>query len=153
MSRMISSDQRSPSISTEAFSGQPERRFGADFFRAMFLHDKTYHLHFTSNIGILTSWLCALSTILENLCLPLPQSLRLSRWPADAGNFECGGSTMRLHRRIKLAAESSVSVSVSVLALGLMASLLLSPAAASAADGSGKLTDATTAESTMTPVD
>jgi hypothetical protein len=60
---------------------------------------------------------------------------------------------MRLHRRIKLAAESSVSAPVSVLALGLMASLLLSPAAASAADGSGKLTDATTAESTMAPVD
>ena len=28
MSRMISSDQRSPSISSEAFSGQPDRHFG-----------------------------------------------------------------------------------------------------------------------------
>src|ERR1700689_5922389 len=36
MSRMISSDQRSPSISTEAFSGHPERRFGPAFFRTMF---------------------------------------------------------------------------------------------------------------------
>lgn len=36
MSRMIKSDQRSPSISTEAFRGQPERRAGDEFFRGMF---------------------------------------------------------------------------------------------------------------------
>src|SRR5215467_12963605 len=35
MSRMISRDQRSPSISTEAFRGQPERRRGAGFFPAI----------------------------------------------------------------------------------------------------------------------
>jgi hypothetical protein len=32
MSRMISNDQRSPNISTEAFSGHPDRRFGLGFF-------------------------------------------------------------------------------------------------------------------------
>jgi hypothetical protein len=36
MSRMISSDQRSPSISTEAFSGHSDRRFGPDLFRGVF---------------------------------------------------------------------------------------------------------------------
>src|ERR1700728_4414822 len=40
MSRIINSDQRSPSISTEAFSGQPERRFGDVMFRGIFHHDK-----------------------------------------------------------------------------------------------------------------
>src|ERR1022692_416820 len=38
MSRTINSDQRSPSISTEAFSGQPDRRFEADCFRAILIH-------------------------------------------------------------------------------------------------------------------
>jgi hypothetical protein len=32
MSRMINSDQRSPNISTEAFSGQPDRREARRFF-------------------------------------------------------------------------------------------------------------------------
>src|SRR6266851_2670228 len=32
MSRRINRDQRSPSISTEAFSGHPERRFGLGFW-------------------------------------------------------------------------------------------------------------------------
>jgi len=35
MSRMISSDHRSPSISTDAFSGQPDRRFGIAFLGAI----------------------------------------------------------------------------------------------------------------------
>jgi hypothetical protein len=32
MSRMISNDQRSPNISTEAFSGHPDRRFALGCF-------------------------------------------------------------------------------------------------------------------------
>src|ERR1700733_3996306 len=40
MSRMMSSDQRSPNISTEALSGQPERRLGADFFDIVVFDDK-----------------------------------------------------------------------------------------------------------------
>jgi hypothetical protein len=36
MSRMISNDQRSPKISTEAFSGHPDRRFVLAFFFAIF---------------------------------------------------------------------------------------------------------------------
>jgi hypothetical protein len=40
MSRIINKDQRSPSISTEAFSGQPDRRFGEALFLSIFPHDK-----------------------------------------------------------------------------------------------------------------
>jgi hypothetical protein len=36
MSRIIRSDQRSPSVSTEAFKGHPERHFGLGFFFGMF---------------------------------------------------------------------------------------------------------------------
>src|SRR5580658_5349882 len=43
MSRMINSDQRSPSISTEALSGHPERRFGSAFF-------VNYHLQVASEM-------------------------------------------------------------------------------------------------------
>jgi hypothetical protein len=35
MSRIISNDQRSPSISMEAFSGHPERRVKLGFFLAI----------------------------------------------------------------------------------------------------------------------
>src|SRR3981081_1601738 len=41
MSRMISNDQRSPSISIDAFRGHPDRRAGPGFFLATFL---SYHI-------------------------------------------------------------------------------------------------------------
>jgi hypothetical protein len=40
MSRMIRRDQRSPSISTEAFKGQPDRRFVDVLFLGIQLHHK-----------------------------------------------------------------------------------------------------------------
>ncbi len=38
MSQIIGNDQRSPNISTEAFSGQPDRRLGLAFFLRIALH-------------------------------------------------------------------------------------------------------------------
>src|ERR1700680_1922378 len=54
MSRRISRDQRSPSISTEALSGHPERRLGMGFFGGTG-HASIYHLHLTSDMGRLAS--------------------------------------------------------------------------------------------------
>jgi hypothetical protein len=48
MSRMISSDQRSPSISTEAFSGHPDRRFEATSFGPSLHGLFDLYLHFAS---------------------------------------------------------------------------------------------------------
>src|SRR2546429_8645786 len=49
MSRMISSDQRSPNISTEAFRGHCERRFTL----RLGIFSSKHHLHLTSNIYIM----------------------------------------------------------------------------------------------------
>ena len=38
MSQIIGNDQRSPNISTEAFSAQPDRRLGLAFFLRIALH-------------------------------------------------------------------------------------------------------------------
>src|SRR5271157_4292755 len=50
MSRMINSDQRSPSISTEAFSGQPDRRLALDFD----IFFTVNHLHIASDMCIIS---------------------------------------------------------------------------------------------------
>src|ERR1700756_2040809 len=49
MSRMMSRDQRSPSISTEALSGHPERRLGAGSFPAI-LAAYNFCLHCASEV-------------------------------------------------------------------------------------------------------
>jgi len=50
---MINSDQRSPSISTEAFSGHPDRRLVLRFFD-MFFPTRDFHLHLASNMLIIS---------------------------------------------------------------------------------------------------
>jgi hypothetical protein len=44
---MINSDQRSPSISTEAFSGHPDRRSALRWFA---IFSTEFNLHFASDI-------------------------------------------------------------------------------------------------------
>src|SRR5882762_9090000 len=50
MSRRIKRDQRSPSISTEALRGQPERRLGVEFLPGT-RHSSIDHLQSASDIG------------------------------------------------------------------------------------------------------
>src|SRR5882762_4124768 len=60
MSRMISNDQRSPSISIDAFRGHPDRRAGPGFFLATLL---PYHI--TCNLQVIYAY-CSCETASES---------------------------------------------------------------------------------------